>query len=76
MVDSRARWRLRACAVVLFLGGGGSVVASLQDRDPWWSWLPHLWVGVLLVAVSLLLFLAGGRRRRFPRVRKRSLPPL
>ncbi|MEV0486816.1 hypothetical protein AB0I69_40250 [Streptomyces sp. NPDC050508] len=75
MVDSRARWRLRACAVALLLLGGGTIVASLQDSDPWWSWLPHLWQGVLSVALGLLLFAAGGRRRRW-RVKKRSLPPL
>ncbi|WP_405837031.1 hypothetical protein [Streptomyces sp. NBC_01518] len=76
MADRRAPWLFLTCMVAVFLVGVATIVASLLDPDPWWSWLPHLLQAVSLVAVALFFVVAVVPRRRRRGVRKRSLPPL
>ncbi|MFG2956306.1 hypothetical protein ACGF5O_21605 [Streptomyces sp. NPDC048291] len=75
MSDRRAPWRLWACTAALFLFGINAIVALLLDPGPWWSWVPHLLLGMLLVANAAVLF-AEARRNPRRRQKKRSLPPL
>ncbi|MEU6357835.1 hypothetical protein ABZ896_52580 [Streptomyces sp. NPDC047072] len=75
MTNHHAPWRFRACAATFLVSGVTTIVASLLDQDPWWSWLPHLLLGTVLVALAILLFMATGGSHR-PSAKKRSLPPL
>ncbi|MEV7386334.1 MULTISPECIES: hypothetical protein [unclassified Streptomyces] len=75
MADRRAPWWLWAYMAASFLSGVNAIVASLLDRDPWWSWLPHLLVGLVLVFFAVFLFVAVGRSPQRG-LKKRGLPPL
>ncbi|MER5790845.1 hypothetical protein [Streptomyces sp. NPDC001980] len=75
MTDRRAPWWLWACMAASFLLGVNGIAAPLLDPEPWWSWLPHLLLGVVLVVNAGVLF-AEARRNPRRRWKKRSLPPL
>ncbi|SEE74702.1 hypothetical protein [Streptomyces sp. Ag109_O5-10] len=76
MADRRAPWWLWAFMAASFLLGLNGIAAPLLNPHPWWSWLPHLLLGVVLVVNAGFLFaeVRQGRRRRWKK--KHSLPPL
>lgn len=75
MANRRAPWWFRTYTAASFVIGVSVIVASVLDHDPWWSWLPHLLLGVGLVALAIFLFVAVGHSRQ-RKMKKRSLPPV
>ncbi|MFK0151519.1 hypothetical protein ACIQVK_05460 [Streptomyces sp. NPDC090493] len=75
MIDRRAPWWPWACTAASFLLGAFEIAAPLLGPSSWWSRLPHLLLGGILLANAGTLF-AGARRNPRRRGKKRSLPPL
>lgn len=75
MVNRRALWWLRTYTAASFVTGVSMIVASVLDHGAWWSWLPHLLLGAILVALAVFLFMDVGHGRQ-RKLKKRSLPPV
>ncbi|WP_405995204.1 hypothetical protein [Streptomyces sp. NBC_00986] len=76
MAERRVPWWLWTWVVVFSCVGVATIVATVTDGDPGWSWFPHLLQGVSLVAFAVFFYVVVGPLRRRRRAKKRSLPPL